>query len=597
MSFNGFFYVALTIFSLGLFYKISGWFRYSLDAKAGEITPAKRVYAAIKGIFLTLFSAKISVLVKVFVVDVLFQARTFSVSRFRWFMHMCLFGGFMGLLFMHALDRFITAPLFADYYPTLNPFLFLRNLFAALVLTGLVLAAYRRFFLKEPRLFSNPMDIFTMILLAVIMVSGILLEGAKISSHTRYQDMVEEYSDLDERELVALESYWINDFGVASPNVKGPFEKNTLALGYELHEENCAACHSPPQWALLSYGASKIAKPVFATMDRRGLPTFLWYIHFLACFIGLAYIPFSKMFHMFVSPLSLLANAVMDRETSDPANIATKQMMELDACMHCGSCTLRCAVGVSYEEIPNVYILPSEKIAAVKALATGKNLSGQELMTIQRGLVLCTNCYRCTEACPVGINLQDLWFDVREALLRKEYPEFYLFSTLSLYRGNKSEEMVRARYQKPLHRVRQAIDNTFRLAGMRETVIGHTHLNNGFKRLLNLSAQGHTSSACFSCKTCTMACPVVRNFDTPGEKLGMMPHQIIHAANLGLEDLAFSSKMLWSCLGCYECQEHCPQGVEVADVFYELKMLAINRFTEKHLTRTNLENKAGGKRL
>jgi heterodisulfide reductase subunit C len=441
------------------------------------------------------------------------------------------------------------------------------------------------------------MDYALMILLGVIMVSGILLEGAKISSYTRYQDMVEEYSDLDERELVALESYWINDFGVVSPNMKGLFEKNTLALGYELHEENCAACHSPPQWALLSYGASKIAKPVFATMDRRGLPTLLWYIHFLACFIGLAYIPFSKMFHMFVSPLSLLVNAVMDRETSDPANIATKQMMELDACMHCGSCTFRCAVGVSYEEIPNVYILPSEKIAAVKALAAGKKLSDQELITIQKGLVLCTNCYRCTEACPVGINLQDLWFDVREALLQKETPEFLLLSTLSLYRGNKSEEMVRARYQKPLQRVRQAIDDACSPASTtRDTVIRHTHLNNDFKRLLRLSVQGNTSSSCFTCKTCTLACPVVRNFDHPKAALGLMPHQIIHAANMGLADLAFGSRMLWSCLGCYNCQEHCPQGVEVADVLYELKMLAINRFTEKHLARTNLENRTGGKR-
>ena len=77
MSFNGLFYTSLIIFSLGLFYRISGWFRYSLDGKAGKITPGKRVYAAIRGILLTLFSAKISVLVKVFVVDVLFQARTF----------------------------------------------------------------------------------------------------------------------------------------------------------------------------------------------------------------------------------------------------------------------------------------------------------------------------------------------------------------------------------------------------------------------------------------------------------------------------------------------------------------------------------------
>ncbi|MBW1842163.1 MAG: 4Fe-4S dicluster domain-containing protein [Deltaproteobacteria bacterium] len=487
----------------------------------------------------------------------------------------------MGLLLMHALDSFITSSLFVDYYPTLNPFLFLRNLFAFLVIAGLILAAYRRFFLKTPRLMTGPMDFYAMILLAVIMVSGILLEGAKIASHTRYQDMVMEYADLDEQELVALESYWVNDFGVVSPDVKEPFDKQSLALGNELHQMNCAECHSAPQWAFLSYGAAKTIQPLAVKLDRIGLSTFLWTIHFLAGFIGLAYLPFSKMFHIFTGPLSLLANAVMDKETSDPANIATKQIMELDACVHCGACTLQCAVGVSFEEIHNVYILPSEKIAAVKALAAGKKLSETEVKTIQNGLVLCTNCYRCTDACPVGINLQDLWFDVREALLQKECPEYFLLSPLSLYRGNKSEEMVQANYQHPLQQVRQAIADACTLADARDTVIDHTHLNNGFKRLLAMSVQGHTSSSCFACKTCTLACPVVRNFDKPRESLGMMPHQIVHSANLGLADLAFSSRMLWSCLGCYACQEHCPQGVEVADVLYEIKMLAINRFNRK----------------
>jgi heterodisulfide reductase subunit C len=43
-----------------------------------------------------------------------------------------------------------------------------------------------------------------------------------------------------------------------------------------------------------------------------------------------------------------------------------------------------------------------------------------------------------------------------------------------------------------------------------------------------------------------------------------------------LKDLAFGSTMLWDCVTCYQCQEHCPQGVKVTDVLYELKNLAIN---------------------
>jgi len=41
--------------------------------------------------------------------------------------------------------------------------------------------------------------------------------------------------------------------------------------------------------------------------------------------------------------------------------------------------------------------------------------------------------------------------------------------------------------------------------------------------------------------------------------------------------------MLWDCLGCYQCQEHCPQDVRVVDVFYELKNMAIAQAKEKLL--------------
>ena len=73
---------------------------------------------------------------------------------------------------------------------------------------------------------------------------------------------------------------------------------------------------------------------------------------------------------------------------------------------------------------------------------------------------------------------------------------------------------------------------------------------------------------------------MVKNYDDPRETLGLEPHQIIHATILGFGDLIFGSKMLWTCLGCYQCQENCPQEVRVTDVFYELKNLAVHEFRE-----------------
>jgi heterodisulfide reductase subunit C/nitrate reductase gamma subunit len=575
-------YIALIIFGLGLIYKVSTWFRYSLDPEAGKITTGKRVSAAVKGTLLTIFSKNISTLVKVFILDVLLQFRILRESRLRWVTHMCIFYGFMLLLLMHSLDKFITSGLFKEYAATLNPFFFLRNLFFAMVIVGLATALYRRFVLKLPHLLTNAMDKYSIIILAVIMISGVLLEGTKIVSHTSFQGMIEEYGNPDDKDAVkALEAYWVKNFGVVSPNVRAPFDEDILAQGRDVHEENCAGCHSRPQWAFTSYGVAKIIKPIGLGLDRAHLPAILWYIHFLACFIGLAYLPFSKMFHIFASVISLLVNAVMDKETSDPANIATRQLMELDACTHCGTCSLRCSVGVSVEEIANFNILPSEKMAALKSLAAGKALTRREIMSIQEGLYLCTNCYRCTEVCPVGINLQELWFKVRELLLQKGYPELLVLSSLSYSRGLMSEGLRRDQYEKPVELARKAIADECALAKMEDRTVSIKHMDKGFKTGLARSGQGNTFSFCFTCSTCTAACPVVRNFDNPPEALGLVPHQIMHAASVGLSDLIFTSNMLWSCLGCYQCQEHCPQGVNVPDILYELKNLAIKRVKEK----------------
>jgi Fe-S oxidoreductase/nitrate reductase gamma subunit len=412
-------YTSLIIFGLGLIYKVSTWFRYKVGEESREITPAERVSATFKGIILTLFSLKILTLLKVFILDVLLQVRILRENPFRWVMHMCIYGGFMLLLLMHALDKFITAPLFPEYAATLNPFMFLRNLFFAMVIVGLAISLYRRFVLKVSRLRTDVMDHYAIIILAVIMLSGVLLEGTKIVSYSLYQSMVEEYADTDdEEELETLESYWVKAFGVVSPRLKGPFDEDVLDQGKELHEMSCAACHSVPQWAFVSYGMSEIVRPVALGLDRAGAPTLLWYIHFLACFVGLAYLPFSKFLHIIVSPLSLLVDSVVEPEISSPAIIATKRAMELDACTRCKTCSLWCSVAVSLENIDNKDILPSERIETLRSIAAQKEISNEEIEKIWAGTYRCTLCGRCTELCPVGIGLKDLWKGMREDLVR-----------------------------------------------------------------------------------------------------------------------------------------------------------------------------------
>jgi len=90
------------------------------------------------------------------------------------------------------------------------------------------------------------------------------------------------------------------------------------------------------------------------------------------------------------------------------------------------------------------------------------------------------------------------------------------------------------------------------------------------------SLQAKTSVYCFQCSTCTNGCPVVLNYKpNPAQELDLLPHQLMYAVRLGLKDLVLESRMLWACTVCYMCTEHCPQGIQVCDVIYELKNIAI----------------------
>ncbi len=570
-------YLAMAVCGCGLAYKATTWFRYCLDAEP-EHTPARRAAAFVKGCLAVVFGRRLIPLGRAVVLDVLLQVRIWREDRIRWLMHFCLMYGFLALLLLHALEDYTSENLFTDYYSTRGPFLLTRDLAFVLVMAGVILAVYRRWRRPMPRLMNSRADGFVLIVLAAAMVSGFLLEGSKILSFTSFQEMVTDYAELDDpAEEKALASYWAADFGIAAPGLDEPPDVADLAAGAGLHEDYCAGCHSRPQWAFAGYGLSRLMKPAALFLEKAGLPAILWHVHYLACFLGLALVPFSKFLHIFATPLSLMANAVMEDGRSDRANIETRRIMEADACTHCGACTRHCAVGVIFEAIANVAILPSEKIALTRLLSSGQPLDEAQARSLQSGLYLCTNCHRCTDVCPAGIDLQQLWFRARESILGKRLPDPVLLSPLSHYRGLMAPRLSREAYARPLEEVRKHVAAGFAFSD-------HAHdldpqeMDEGFRSAMKRSGRSAAFSACFTCSTCTSVCPVVTSCETPRAELDLMPHQIMHAAAIGLGRMVFSSRMLWSCLGCYQCQEACPQGVEVTDALAEFRVLARDFF-------------------
>ncbi len=546
MFFSYALYLGLVLCGLGLLYKLAWWFSARVGDAAQGLGPARRVGAALGGLLRALASPRLRPMLGGLVLDGFFQRRSLAHSRLAWAGHMLMFWGFLLLLLMHALEKQISARLFSDYAATLNPYLPLRDLFGIMVAAGVGITIYRR--AKEPVLkrTTRAVDRLAIAILAVIILSGFALGALKITSQQRFQAMVKEYSTLDKAEEVqALEAYWARDFGVVFGQGEAPPRDEVWEKGRQLHESECAQCHDRPQWAAASYGLSRLLKPAALFLNRKDVDTALWYVHFLACFIGLALLPWTKFLHLFTSPLLLMARAAGDLRGMRPANQATLRAFMIDACTHCGACSVHCSVAVAVGQTANLDILPSEKLNGLRRLAQGR-LQGPEAERLREGSYVCTLCHRCTRLCPVGIDLQELWFALNQDLARRGLGPAYL-ATRELASGAAEESRGRGLVKVEPSRVRPALIS---------------------------SALAATFTNCYRCLTCSNVCPVVRFYPEPMKRLDLLPHQIMHSLGLGLMEEAMGARMTWSCLTCYHCQEACPQGVRVTDVLYELRNLA-----------------------
>jgi Fe-S oxidoreductase/nitrate reductase gamma subunit len=428
MVYNILLYGALIVFFLGLALKVSRWFFHSSSPRYADIPARQRVRDVLRGVISTLFSGRLLALIQTLLLDVLGQRPLWHRDRLTWCMHVLIFYGFLGLLLMHALHTYVVDPfLTSSYYaPTLNPYLFLRNFFGLLLLAGIVIALYRRFVLKVPRLRQGAPDHLALILLGLLIFSGLFLEMVRIPSPKLYRSMVADYTGdtLDPLESQALESYWVKIHGLAPFSATITLDKKQLELGKELNELFCAECHSDSRWGFLGYTGSRLVKPVAPFLDRIALAEVLWYLHWLVAFIGLAYLPFSKFFHALTSPLSLLVNtAHTNSHNHHPGSLVVKQIMELDACTRCGECSRWCSACVNLEEVPFPDMLPALRVSSMQVLTRARPLGGEAGQLLWEGSYRCTMCGRCKEVCPVGIGLRDLWLSMRESLVaRKLYP-------------------------------------------------------------------------------------------------------------------------------------------------------------------------------
>ena len=82
---------------------------------------------------------------------------------------------------------------------------------------------------------------------------------------------------------------------------------------------------------------------------------------------------------------------------------------------------------------------------------------------------------------------------------------------------------------------------------------------------------GETITRCYQCGTCASSCPVAK-LDSR-----FNPREIIKLSLLGEKEEILSGDPIWLCCSCYNCQERCPQKVEIADIIYAIRNIAFKK--------------------
>lgn len=321
-------------------------------------------------------------------------------------MHFGIFWGFVvfviGTIIVAAQADFKLPLLYGNFYLVLSLMLDLAGVSATI---GILMALYRRYIIKPDRLDNCWDDAFILILILLILLSGFVLEGLRIT-------------------------------GTGDP------------------------------WANWT-PVGKLVALMFNGVSPEGLITtfqIFWWGHLILAFTFIAYLPYGKLLHMITSPLSqffrnLETKSVLpsiDFEDESIENYGVneiqgftwKQLMDTDACIRCGRCQDNCPAYLTEKPLSPKAVIQSlkahlnevgPKIAYANKAAQHNADSDEKTMaeSIESDKCLigdiveketiwsCTTCRSCEEQCPIFVEHVDKFIEMRRNLtmMDSDFPQ------------------------------------------------------------------------------------------------------------------------------------------------------------------------------
>lgn len=249
---NWMFWVALAVLLVGLFGLVSFWFKGALHHNPADIH--RKVSAAAETAYDAVFTRKIFSLKKRFLLDVVLQRRILQESVRRWTIHSLIYLAFLGRFCLsvfamaaHGLasnSAIAMALMDKNHWFTAAVY----DAFGLFILLGVALAAIMRFYVKPRHVLSEEQDNAALIIVGGIVLTGFILEGARILGTQATGD------------------------GVCFAFVGQVFAAVMSVL--------------PASWQG-AYGG-------------------LWYLHALSWLAFIIYLPFGKLKHVITTPLNLM---------------------------------------------------------------------------------------------------------------------------------------------------------------------------------------------------------------------------------------------------------------------------------------------------
>lgn len=306
-------------------------------------------------------------------------------------MHFFIFWGFLLLAIgtaLVAIQDDVIRPLFkanilqGGFYLIFSAVLDAAGLLAII---GIIMAIWRRYVTRPSRLDNKPDDAIILVWILVVLVTGFLVEGARIASSR---------PDFEVWSFVG----WITSY---------------LFLG--LGQDGIKAAHK-----------------------------FLWYFHMLISFGLIAYIAYSKLLHVITSSLNMMFRGVEDSPRGAIApiedfenaeefgvnsieNFTWRQTFDLDACTRCGRCQDLCPAYATEKPLSPKKFIQDLKAEWERVAAGVKNEDGLiDKVIDEETLWSCTACLACQVNCPVSIPTFDKNIEMRRYLtltLSKTTPE------------------------------------------------------------------------------------------------------------------------------------------------------------------------------